>query len=85
MDRQSEAYRNMTEGDIQEELPDSTTHPPAATLDELQLPQDFDELRATPKTVSQAESRLAERIMNPSAPDETNSRGAYLRQRFEGK
>lgn len=83
MDRQSEAYRNMTEDDIQEELPDSTTHLPAESLDELQLPQDFEKLRAQSKTISQAESKLAERIMDPTAPDDTSSRGSYLRLKFE--
>jgi hypothetical protein len=81
MDRQSEAYRMMTEEDIQEELPDSIHHPPCQSLDEVRLPQDNpqEEGYDKPKSLAQAEGRLFERIMDPTAPDDNSQQGVYTR------
>lgn len=85
MDRQSEAYRGMTPEDVVEEIPGSTIHPPARSLDEISMPEDFPEVIGTPKTLAQAESHLFERIMDPEAPDDNTTKGVYVRMRFEGQ
>jgi hypothetical protein len=85
VDRQSEAYRKMTPADVVEELPESIVHPPVESLDELSLPKDYPELKAAPKSLAQAEGRLFERIMDPTAPDDNSSKGSYVRMQFEGQ
>lgn len=87
MDRQSEAYRNMTDGDVLEEIPDSIIHPPVESLDddELRLPREFSPIEGTPKNLAQAEGNLFERIMDPTAPDDNSTKGVYVRMRFEGQ
>lgn len=74
----------MTPEDIVEDIPGSVSHPPAQSLSECVLPHNYpDDLEwRTPKTYAQAESMLAERIMDPEAPDDSSDRGAYLRFRF---
>jgi len=81
MDRQSEAYRMMTEEDIVEDLPDSTHYLPCQSLDEVRLPQDYPEEEGfdQPKSLAQAEGRLFERIMDPTAPDDNSVKGVYTR------
>jgi hypothetical protein len=87
VDRQSEAYRRMTKDDIVEELPDNIVHPPCQSLDEVNLPDDYPDLKGLgrPKNYAQAESRLFERIMDPTAPDDNSVRGVYIRMRFKGE
>lgn len=87
MDRQSEAYRRMTLEDIVEDLPDNVVYVPCESLNEIRLPDDYEELEGlgTPKNYAQAESRLFERIMDPSAPDDNSVRGSYIRMRFEDR
>jgi hypothetical protein len=86
MDRQSEAYRRMTKEDIQEELPDSIVHSSCHSLDEIRLPRDYPEGEGWegPKDLAQAEGVLYDRIMDPTAPDDTSSVGAYTRLMVSG-
>ena len=74
----------MTPEDIVEDIPGSVTHPPVQSLSECVLPQNYEDVfeGRTPKTYAQAEARLAERIMDPEAPDDNSSRGVYLRFQF---
>lgn len=72
----------MTLEDIVEEIPDSTSHPPAHSLNEFRLPRDYQERLGweEPKSLAQAEGRLFERIMDPTAPDDNSTRGVYVRK-----
>lgn len=81
MDRQSEAYRMMTEDDIVEDIPDSIHHPPCESLWDMRLPRDYPypEEYDEPKHLAQAEGRLFERIMDPTAPDDNSVKGVYTR------
>jgi hypothetical protein len=85
LDRQSEAYRRMTPEDIVEDIPGSVAHPPCESLHGISLPEDYLELEGLerPKGYAQAEARLFERIMDPTAPDDNSSRGVYLRMRLK--
>jgi hypothetical protein len=79
MDRQSEAYRRMTDEDIVEEIPDSIHHPPCTSLRGINLPEDYPEPEGQPKNLILAEVALHDRIMDPSAPDDHKVQGTYVR------
>lgn len=81
MDRQSEAYRMMTEEDIVEGRPDCIHHPRCRSLDDIKLPRDYPEEEGygDPKNLYQAEGILFERIMDPTAPDDNSVKGVYTR------
>lgn len=79
MDRQSEAYRRMTDEDIVEDIPDSVHHEPITSLRAIQLPPDYPETTGQPKTLIQAEIALRDRIMEPTAPDSYEVQGVYTR------
>lgn len=76
----------MTEEDILEEISGTTHYLPAESLDEITLPEDYPEDPdvGKPKTLVQAEGRLFERIMDPTAPDDSSSKGVYMRIRVKG-
>ena len=79
MDRQSEAYRGMTDEDIVEEIPDSIHHPPCTSLKGINLPEDFPDPGGKQKSLIMAEVALHDRIMDPTAPDDYNVQGVYVR------
>lgn len=86
MDRQSEAYRQMTPEDAIEEVPESEFHSPAESLQDMKLPREYGKLEfGAPKSLAQAEGNLFERIMDPTAPDDNSTKGVYVRMRFEGQ
>jgi hypothetical protein len=70
----------MTKQDIEEELPESIYYPPCESTDEVLLPREWSEpAYDTPKHLAQAEGRLFERIMDPTAPDDNSTQGVYTR------
>jgi hypothetical protein len=81
MDRQSEAYRMMTEEDIEEGRPDSIHHPPCRSLEGIKLPEEYpdEEGYDQPKNLAQAEAILFKRVMDPTAPDDHSVMGVYTR------
>jgi hypothetical protein len=79
MDRQSEAYRRMTDEDVAEDFPGSIHHPPVTSLSSIHLPQDYPDLGGKSKTLIMAEVALHERIMDPTAPDDHKVQGVYVR------
>lgn len=79
MDRQSEAYRNMTEEDIVEEIYGSVHISAATSLKGIHLPQDYPDHGGERKSVVMAEVLLHDRIMDPTAPDDHSVQGVYVR------
>jgi hypothetical protein len=72
----------MTDEDIVEELPDSTSYEPIDSLGGIRLPHQYQEDDpldwGVPKSIGQAHGKIFERIMDTEAPDDGSTRNVYL-------